>query len=79
MARLKEMTVEDAFRWVELGNVAFNNSPTTEGKPEEWIVRAGQLSRQMILNVPPELKRAVTDDDVRDSLDVEPEPEGSIL
>lgn len=79
MARFKEMGASDAFRWIELAGLAFGDSPTIVGKPDEWIVRAGQLSRQAVLNTPPELKRAVTDQDVRDSLDVEPEPEGALL
>lgn len=77
MARYKNMTVRDAVEWIELHGIAFGDGPTSFGKPDVWLVRAGQLCRDRIVNRgsrPP-----VTDEAVRRSLDTEPEPEGVLL
>lgn len=75
----KALTIRDSLEWVRIHGDVFGDSPTTFGKPDDWLIRAGQLCRDMIVNVKPSLKRAITDSDVRKSLNVESEPDGATL
>lgn len=77
MPKYKQMTVQDAVEWIEIYASVFGNGPTSYGKPDVWLIRAGQMCRDRFVNRgsrPP-----VTDEAVRKSLNVEPEPEGVLL
>lgn len=79
------MKFRKAMEWIRLHAYARKDSPTTFGKSEEWIIRAGELCKEKITFgdgrdekgiIKRDLRNGgVTDEDVRKSLGWEKIPD----
>jgi len=64
----KNLSLDESIAWIEFHSSVFKNAPTIFGQSDERIIRAGQLCYNMLINIPADKKRAITDSDVAKSL-----------
>ena len=76
---LKKMNVKQAIGWINAYRDAYDDSPATWGQSKAWIVRAGQLCRNNLIDVEKADRVPVTDELLRESLQLDPLPPGTVI